>query len=108
MRTVAAALLVAMASCASLERPVYTQPVDPITGAPTGPAVPVMDPDGTTRTVGETLADGLDSAVGTAGHLLTLGTGNPILGTALGGLLASVGYVGSRKLRGRGGAPPKA
>lgn len=86
-----------IAGCSALGNPVYTQPIDPTTGAPVGPAVPAQNEDGTPMTVGDTIADTIDgltpAITGTATAI-----GGPMGGILVAGLLAfGVGAVRNRK-----------
>ena len=49
--------------------------------------------------VGDALADAVDESTGTAGSVLSMLTGNPILGGSMAALLAALAGAGLRKRR---------
>lgn len=103
MRSIAAVCLVLLASCSTLSKPVYTQPIDPTTGAPVGPAVPVYNPDGSQSTVGDAIADTIDSLTPAITGTATALAG-PFGGMLAAGLLAM--GIGTLKKKQPPSAPP--
>lgn len=67
---------------------------------------PIVNPDGTPRTVGGNAADALDansSAIaGTIGKVVTVGTGNPIIGTGAAGAMLALLLAGGKLIRNAG------
>lgn len=104
-------LCIALASCSALLEPLYHQPTDPVTGLPTGPAEPVMDEDGTPRTVGEELADDVDEkgglVAGAAGNIVGALTGNPATGMLAAWILGQLVAGAAGSIRRRGSNAPK-
>ena len=87
---VLAALAASLSGCASLlGETVYTVPA-PTPENPTPAPVPVLEEDGTTRTVGEELADQIESGGSTVGA-----TAGGVLGGPFGPLAAILGAVGA-------------
>jgi hypothetical protein len=86
-RTIAIVCFSLVASCAAL---------DGALGAPVEKTDPVTG-EVTTTTLGESIADNAETVGNTAGSIVTMGTGNPMLGGLVAAIAASLAAAAAAK-----------